>query len=57
MKTWIFNAVFSCRKRRFKSYSIKKRTDKVKPRSSYEKEKAAKFIKESDTYYLNFTSK
>ena len=31
--------------------------DKVKPRSSYEKEKAAKFIKESDTYYLNFTSK
>ncbi|GAA4246718.1 MULTISPECIES: hypothetical protein [Winogradskyella] len=30
--------------------------DKVKPRSSYEKEKAAKFIKESDTYYLNFNN-
>ena len=28
----------------------------MKPRSSYEKEKAAKFIKESDTYYLNFNN-
>ena len=28
--------------------------DKVKPKSSYDKEKPAKFIKANDTYYLNF---